>query len=75
MMSSMYREKLEFGKAIYWLEKELNGREYRILRNLKKLVSIRHTLIILQMKAVEKHRINGKKIKWYDIDTPLNRIL
>jgi hypothetical protein len=27
------------------------------------------------MKVVEKHRINGKKIKRYEIDTPLNRVL
>jgi hypothetical protein len=40
-----------------------------------KLVSIRHNLIVPQMKVVEKHRINHKKIKRYEIDTPLNRVL
>jgi len=35
----------------------------------------RHNLIVPQMKVVEKHRINGKKIKRYEIDTPLNRVL
>ena len=35
--------------------------EYRILRKLMKLVSIRHNLIVPQMKVVEKHRINGKR--------------
>jgi len=49
--------------------------EYRMLRKLMKLVSIRHNLIVPQMKVVEKHRINGKKIKRYEIDTPLNRVL
>ena len=49
--------------------------EYRILRKLMKLVSIRHNLIVPQMKVVEKHRIYGKKIKRYEIDIPLNRVL
>jgi len=57
-----------------WRRYDTEG-EYRILRKLMKLVSIRHNLIIPQMKVVEKYKINGKKTKRYEIDTPLNRML
>ena len=39
-----------------------------------KLNSIRHNLILPQIKVVEKHWINGKK-KRYEINTPLDRML
>ena len=57
-----------------WIRYE-RDEEYRILRKLMKLVSIRHNLIVPQMKVVEKQRIKRKKKKRYEIDTPLNRML
>ncbi|MFH7835962.1 MAG: hypothetical protein QXL51_05135 [Candidatus Aenigmatarchaeota archaeon] len=49
--------------------------EYRILKKLTKLISLKHNLFIPHMKVVEKTRINGKVKKRYQIDIPLNRVL
>jgi hypothetical protein len=61
------------GKKVYLK----GGKVVLVGKYSKELLSRRgkHNLIVPQMKVVEKHRINGKKIKRYEIDTPLNRVL
>jgi len=50
-------------------------KEYKILKKLTKLISLRHNLFIPQMKIIEKNRIDGKIKKKYDMQIPLNRVL
>ena len=49
--------------------------ELKVLQVLLKLVCLKNNLFMPQMKYIEKIRINGKIIKRYEIDTPLNRVL
>lgn len=49
--------------------------EFKILKRLLNLVSLRNNLYIPQMKAVEKQRVGRRIKKKYELDTPLNRVL
>ncbi len=49
--------------------------EFKVLRRLLSLVSLRNNLFTPQMKIVERQRVGGKIRKTYEIDIPLNRVL
>ena len=49
--------------------------EFKILRRLLRLVSLRNNLFTPQMKVVERQRVGGKIRKKYEMDIPLNRVL
>jgi len=49
--------------------------ELEALRNLLRLITIRHNLFMPHMRLVSRHREDGKVHKTYDMDIPLNRVL
>jgi len=49
--------------------------EYRILKKLMPMISIKHNYFMPTMKLIKKMRIGGKVRKKYEINIPLNRVL
>jgi hypothetical protein len=49
--------------------------ELEALRNLLRLITIRHNLFMPHMRLVSRHREGRKVHKTYDMDIPLNRVL